>query len=65
MLKNSPANAGDGRDVGSLPGSQRFAGAGGGNPLQSTDQENPMDKGAWWDTDSGITELDTTEQLSM
>ena len=32
--KESPANAGDTRDVGSIPGSGRSPGGGNGNPLQ-------------------------------
>ena len=34
LVKNLPANAGDSRDVGSIPGSGRFPGEGNGNPLQ-------------------------------
>ena len=34
VVKNPPANAGDIRDVGSIPGSGRFPGGGHGNPLQ-------------------------------
>ena len=48
MVKNSPANAGDVRDTGSIPGSGRFPGGGHGNPLQYSCLENPMDRGAWW-----------------
>jgi len=33
MVKNLPANAGDMRDVGSIPGSGRSPGGGTGNPL--------------------------------
>ena len=33
MIKNSPANAGDIRDVGSVPGSGRSPGGGNGNAL--------------------------------
>ena len=47
MVKNLPANAGDIRDVGSIPGSGRSAGEGHGNPLQYSCLENPMDRGAW------------------
>ena len=32
--KNLPTNAGDSRDLGSIPGSGRFPGEGNGNPLQ-------------------------------
>jgi len=33
MIKNLPANAGEGRDVGSIPGLGRSPGGGNGNPL--------------------------------
>ena len=35
MVKNVPANAGDTRDIGSVPGSGRFAGGGNGNPCHT------------------------------
>ena len=47
MVKNLPANAGDVRDLGSIPGSGRSSGGGHGNPLQYTCLENPRDRGAW------------------
>ena len=47
MVKNLPANEGDVRDVGSIPGLGRFPGGGHGNPLQYSCLENPMDRGAW------------------
>ena len=34
MVKNLPANTGDARDMGSIPGSGRSPGVGNGNPLQ-------------------------------
>ena len=34
VVKNLPANAGDVRDKGSIPGSRRSPGGGHGNPLQ-------------------------------
>ena len=40
MVKNPPANAGDVRDVGSVPGSGRSSGKGNGNPLQYSCLEN-------------------------
>ena len=46
MGKNSPANAGDIRDEGLIPGSGRFPGGGHGNPLPYSCLENPMDRGA-------------------
>ena len=48
MVKNLPANAGDVRDVGSMPGSGRSPGGGHSNPLQYSCLENPMNRGAWW-----------------
>ena len=46
-VKNPPANAGDARDAGLIPGSGRSPGEGHGNPLQYSCLENPMDRGAW------------------
>ena len=50
MVKNLPANAGATGDVGLIPGSGRSPGEGNGNLLQNSCLENPMDRGAWWDT---------------
>ena len=47
MVKNTPANAGDLRDVGSTPGLGRSPGGGSGNPFQFSCLENPMNRGAW------------------
>ena len=49
VVKNSPANAGDVRDVGLIPGSGRSSPGGGGhsNPLQYSCLENPTDREAW------------------
>ena len=66
MAKNPPANAGDRRDTGSIPGSGRSPGGGNGHPLQYSRLENPMDRGAWWATvHGGCKESVMTEQLSM
>ena len=51
---NPPANAGDVRDIGSIPGSGRSHGGRHGNPLQYSCLENPMDKGAWWARVHGV-----------
>ena len=48
MVKNQPANAGDARDVGSIPGWGRYPGRGHGNPLSYSSLEKPVDRGAWW-----------------
>ena len=61
MVKSAPANAGDFRDVGSIPGLGRSPGVEHGNPLQDSCLENPMDRGAWRATVHGVPELDTTE----
>ena len=50
VVKNPPANAGDLRDVGLIPGSGGSAGGRHGSPLQYSSLENPMDRGAWWAT---------------
>ena len=47
QLKNPPANAGDIRDIDSIPLSGRFPGGGHSNPLQYSCLKNPMDRGAW------------------
>ena len=61
MVKNPPANAGDARDAGSIPGSERSPGEGSGNPLQYSCLESLMDRGAWWATVLKVTESGTTE----
>ena len=49
-VKNLPANVGDIREEGSIPGSGRSPGGGHGNPFQHSCWEKPMDRGAWWTT---------------
>ena len=64
MVKNPPANAGEARDTGLIPGSGRSSG-GNDYPLQYSCLENSRDRGAWrlsspystW----GCKETDTTE----
>ena len=48
MVKNSPANAGDIRDVGSIPALARSSGEGNENPFKYSCLENSMDGGVWW-----------------
>ena len=48
MVKNPSANAGDARDMGSIPGWGRSPGLGNCNPFQYSCLENSMDRGAWW-----------------
>ena len=65
VVKNPSANAGDVRDVGSMPGWRRSPGGGCGNPLQCSCLENThghrslVGCSQW-----GRKELDMTEQLS-
>ena len=65
VVKNPPANVGDVRDVGLIPGLGRSPGGGHGNPDQYSCLENPMDRGAWWATLHGVSESDMTEQLTQ
>ena len=55
MVRNLPANAGDIRDVGPIPGSGRSPGVGNGNQLWYSCMENPMDRGAWQATVHRVT----------
>ena len=54
VVKNLPANAGDARDLGLIPGLGKTLGGGNGNPLQYSCLENPMDRGAWWAAVHGV-----------
>ena len=53
-VKNPSANAGDMRDLGSIPGSEGSPGEGRGNPLQYSCLKNPMDREAWQGTVHGV-----------
>ena len=59
VVKNPPANAGDLRAVGLIPGSGRPSGGGNGSPLQCSCLENPMDRGAWWAAVHRVTKSQT------
>ena len=66
VVKNPPANAGDIRDTGSVPGSGRSDGEGNGNLLQYSCLENPHGQSSLvgyspW----GHTDLDMTERLTL
>ena len=70
MVRNLPADAGDTRDAGSIPGLGKSPGEGNGNPPQYSCLENPMDRGAWWATVHQVTKNQTqlnihAEQLSQ
>ena len=60
MVKNPPANAGDIRDTGSIPGSGRSPGGGHATHSSILAWRIPMDRGAW-----GYKESDMTEWLSI
>ena len=59
VVKNPPVNAGDIRDVGSIPGLGRSPGGGNSNPLQYTCLGNPTDRGAWRATVHGVANSQT------
>ena len=59
VVKNLPANAGDTRDLGSIPVSGRSPGVGNGNQLQYSCLGNSMDRGAQWATVHGVAKSQT------
>ena len=61
MVKNPPANTGDVRDTGLVPGLGRSPGGGHDNPLQYSCLENPMDRGAWQAIIHEVAESDMTQ----
>ena len=61
VVKNLPTNARDARDVSLIPRLGIFPGEGNGNSLQYSWLGNAVDRGDWWATVHGVTELDTTE----
>ena len=63
MGKESLCKAGDTGDVSSIPGSGRSPGRGNGYPLKYSCLEKPKDRGAWWATDYGVADSDTTEAI--
>ena len=58
-VKNLPANAGDMRGAGSIPGSERSPGGGHDIPLQYSCLQNPKDRGAWRATVHRVTKSHT------
>ena len=57
--KNLTANAGDIRDMGSIPALGRSPGGGHSDPLQDSCLENSMDRGAWRTTVYRVTKSQT------
>ena len=60
-VKNPPADTGDARDPGLIPGLRRSPGVGNGNPRQYSCLGDSMDRGAQWAIVHGIKESDRTE----
>ena len=54
VVKNPPANAGDARDVGLIPGLGRSPGVENGNQLLYSGLKNSMDRRAWHATVLGV-----------
>ena len=48
VVKNPPANAGDGRDAGSVLGQESHLEENTANYSSILGLENPMDRGPWW-----------------
>ena len=61
VVKKLPANTGDIRGIGSIPGLRRPPGEGHANPLQYSSMENPTDRSLAGCDPQGFEELDTTE----
>ena len=61
VVKNLATNAGDVRDVDSVPGLGGSPGAGNGSPLQDSCLKNPVDRGAWRAAIPGVAESDATK----
>ena len=59
VVKHPPANAGDPREMGSIPGWRRSPEVGNGNPLQYSCLENPMERGPWQATVRGVAKSQT------
>ena len=63
LVKNSPANVGDTRDMSLIPGSERSPGEGNDNAFQYPCLENSMARGAWRAIVHGVAKSQT--QLSV
>ena len=64
VVNNSPAKAGDLRDVDSISGLGRSPGGGTGKPLQYSYLGNSMDRGAWQATVHRVTKSQTWLSVS-
>ena len=61
VVKNPPANAGDARHMGLIPGLERSPEEGNGNSLQYFCLKYYVDTADWWATVHGFAESDMTE----
>ena len=59
VVENPPANTGDGRDAGVIPGLGRSPRVENGNPLQYSCLENSLDRKAWQVIDHGVAKSQT------
>ena len=59
VIKDPPANAGDARDMGSIPGWVRSWEKKMATHSSILAWKNPMDRGAWWATVHGATKRQT------
>ena len=59
VVKNPPAEEGDARDLGSIPGSGVAPGEENGHPLQHSCLENSMDRRAWRAVVCGVAKSQT------
>ena len=66
LVKNPLANAGDIKDMGSIPGLGRPHRGGHGNLFQYSCLENPVDRGAWYTIVHSVTKSQTQlKQLNI
>ena len=65
MVKNLPANAGDTRELGLIPGLGRSPGGGNSNLFQHSCLENSIERGAWQATVHGVAESNVTEHAHI
>ena len=65
VVKKLPANEGDARDTGSIPGLGKSPGGGRSNSLQYFCQENPMEEEPGGYSPWGHKESDMTKRLSV
>ena len=63
VVKNPPASTGDARQVGAIPGLERYPGEGNGNTLQYFCLGNLMDRGAWPVTGHGVAKNQTWQSM--